>query len=139
MTLTPDRFNLAGKAIKKESRDHHLIGIAGLSESLRTRMIGNSESHKEADAVMMRALNTKTKTRIGFWNVRTMFSTSKLAQVTREMRENKLKGKRGGPKITRRRTVESEMKLLNLNWGGKPQSSQKTATDGGNLFLPMRH
>ena len=53
-------------------------------------MTSNSESRKEADAVMMRALNTKTKTRIGFWNVRTMFTTGKLAQVTREMRENKL-------------------------------------------------
>ena len=40
--------------------------------------------------MMMRALNTRTKTRIGFWNVRSMFSTGKLAQVTREMRENKL-------------------------------------------------
>ena len=53
-------------------------------------MIGNSESRKEADAAMMGALSTKIKTRIGFWNVRTMFSTGKLAQVSREMRENKL-------------------------------------------------
>ena len=72
------------------ARDHHLIGGAGLSESPRTRMTSNRERREEADAVMMRALNTKTKTRIGFWNVRTMFNTGKLAQVTREMRENKL-------------------------------------------------
>jgi len=39
---------------------------------------------------MMGALSTRIKTRIGFWNVRTMFSTGKLAQVSREMRENKL-------------------------------------------------
>ena len=102
-------------------------------------MTSNSESRKEDDAVMMRALNTKTETRIGFWDVRTMFSTGKLAQVTREMKENKLhilgisecrctgfgslrtqtegKRKRGRPKITWRRTVESELKLLSLNWG----------------------
>lgn len=29
--------------------------------------------------------NTKTKTRISFWNVRTMYQTGKLAQVTAEM------------------------------------------------------
>ena len=30
-------------------------------------MTGNSESEKEADAAMIGALSTKTKTRIGFW------------------------------------------------------------------------
>ena len=35
-------------------------------------------------------LNTRTKLRIGFWNVRTMYETGKQAQVLREMKENKL-------------------------------------------------
>ena len=34
---------------------------------------------------MMEILNAKTQTRLGFWNVRTMFETHKLAQVTSEM------------------------------------------------------
>ncbi|XP_073670211.1 uncharacterized protein [Paramisgurnus dabryanus] len=35
---------------------------------------------------MVKVLSTKTKTRIGFWNVRTMYDTGKLAQVISEMR-----------------------------------------------------
>ena len=34
---------------------------------------------------MMETLNAKTQTRLGFWNVRNMFETGKLAQVTSEM------------------------------------------------------
>ena len=33
----------------------------------------------------MEILNAKTQSRLGFWNVRTMFKTGKLAQVTSEM------------------------------------------------------
>ena len=46
----------------------------------------SSESRKEATDKKVGALNTKCKTRIGFWNVRTLYQTSKLAQVTTEMR-----------------------------------------------------
>ena len=46
----------------------------------------SSESRKEATDKKVTALNTKCKTRIGFWNVRTLYQTSKLAQVTTEMR-----------------------------------------------------
>ena len=56
-------------------------------------MTSSSESQQEAVAVRLEALSrlsTKTKTRIGFYNIRTMFSTGRLAQVTREMNENKL-------------------------------------------------
>ena len=53
-------------------------------------MTSGSESQQEAVAVKLRSLCTKTKTRIGFLNVRTMFSTGRLAQVTKEMNENKL-------------------------------------------------
>ncbi|GFR69384.1 craniofacial development protein 2 [Elysia marginata] len=45
-------------------------------------MNGNGESRKEAIGRTKEVLNAKTKTRIGFWNVRTMFETGKLAQVT---------------------------------------------------------
>ena len=38
----------------------------------------------------MEVVSAKTKTRIGFWNVRTMYETGKLAQVTAEMRCYKL-------------------------------------------------
>ena len=38
----------------------------------------------------MEVLSAKTKTRIGFWNVRTMYETGELAQVNAEMRRYKL-------------------------------------------------
>ena len=48
-------------------------------------MSGSGESRKEATGRTMEILNAKTQTRLGFWNVRTMFETGKLAQVTSEM------------------------------------------------------
>ena len=53
-------------------------------------MNGSGESREEATGRKMEVLNTKTKTRIGFWNVRTMYETGKLAQVTAEMRRYNL-------------------------------------------------
>ena len=44
----------------------------------------------EATDSKMEVLSAKTKTRFGFWNVRTMYETGKLAQVTAEMRRYKL-------------------------------------------------
>ena len=38
----------------------------------------------------LEAMSAKTRTRIGFWNVRTMYETGKLAQVTTEMRRYNL-------------------------------------------------
>ena len=38
----------------------------------------------------MEVLSAKTKTRIGFWNVRTMYETGKLAQVIAEVQPYKL-------------------------------------------------
>ena len=58
----------------------------GLSEcSMGACMNGSGESRKEATGRTMEILNAKTQTRLGFWNVRTMFETGKLAQVTSEM------------------------------------------------------
>ncbi len=60
-------------------------GCDGLPESM-TRMTASGENRKEAATTRMEVLNAKTKTRIGFWNVRTMFEAGKLAQITMEMR-----------------------------------------------------
>ena len=52
-------------------------------------MTADSESQKEANS-MKEVLSAKCKTRIGFWNVRTMYETGKLAQVTSEMKRYNL-------------------------------------------------
>ena len=57
----------------------------GLPESSETCMNGSGESRKEATDRKMEVLSAKTKTRIGFWIVRTMYETGRLAQVTAEM------------------------------------------------------
>jgi len=89
-------------------------------------MTSDSESQQEAVAVRLGALTTKTKTRIGFWDVRPMFSAGRLAQVTRETTltsrkllsdgQQRVKG-RGRPKSTWRRIAEAELQALKLNWG----------------------
>ena len=48
------------------------------------------ESRKEATDRKTEVLRAKTKTRIGFWNVHTMYETGKLAQITEEMQRYKL-------------------------------------------------
>ena len=48
-----------------------------------------SENHTEADN-MKSIQNTRTKLKIGCWNVRTMYETGTQAQVIREMRAYKL-------------------------------------------------
>ena len=55
-----------------------------------TRVIGSGENRTEATDRRMEVLSAKTRTRIGFWNVRTMYETGKLAQVTAEMRRYNL-------------------------------------------------
>ena len=50
-------------------------------------MNADGQSRKDATSRMRKDLNTtKTKLRLGHWNVRTMYETGKLAQVTSEMR-----------------------------------------------------
>ena len=53
-------------------------------------MYNSGGSRKEATDRKMEVLSTKTKTRIGFWNVRSMYETGKLAQVTEERRHYNL-------------------------------------------------
>ena len=43
-------------------------------------------SRKEATGRIMEVLNAKCKTKTGLWNVKTMYDTGKLAQVTTEIR-----------------------------------------------------
>lgn len=51
-----------------------------------TCMTGSGESSHEATDTTKDGMNTaKTRMKIGFWNVRTMFDTGRLAQVTAEM------------------------------------------------------
>ena len=52
-------------------------------------MLVSGESCNEATG-RSEVLSTKAKTRIGFWNVRTMYETGKLPQVTSEMRQHNL-------------------------------------------------
>ena len=53
-------------------------------------MNDNGESRQETTDRTMEVLSTKSKTRIGFSNVRTMYDTGKLTQVTSEMRRYNL-------------------------------------------------
>jgi hypothetical protein len=49
-------------------------------------MTAGSQTLTGADSMRVALLSAKTHLKVGFWNVRTMFGTSKLAQVTKEMR-----------------------------------------------------
>ena len=53
-------------------------------------MTDNGESREKATGIKMDFLSTKLKTRIGFWNVRTMFEAGGLAQITAGMKKYKL-------------------------------------------------
>ena len=62
-------------------------GCDGLPESPQdTCMNDDGESQKETTDRKMEVFSTKTKTRIGFRNVRMMHETGKLAQITVEIR-----------------------------------------------------
>jgi len=55
-----------------------------------SRMKDSGESRKEARALKSQLLTAKSPTKIGTWNVRTLYSTGKLAQVLNEMKHYKL-------------------------------------------------
>ena len=82
-TPTGKRSNVTETATKKITPND----VNGAPEShFETCMTGSSESRQEATGMTKDALNTaKTRMKIGFWNVRTMYDTGKLAQVTTEM------------------------------------------------------
>ena len=111
----------------------------GLSESPQiTRMNGSGEICKEATDRIMKVLGTKTKTRIGFWNVQTLYQTAEMRcyclhilgvsesrwtgsgneSITKTALHWTPEGrrKRGRPKNTWRRTVETELRGLKQSW-----------------------
>ena len=53
-------------------------------------MNDRGKSRKEAADRKMEVLSAKCKTSIGFWNVKAMHETGKLAQATTEMRRYNL-------------------------------------------------
>ena len=53
-------------------------------------MTTSGESKGETTGMKLEVTSAKTMTRIGFWNVRSMYETGKLAQVTTEMRRYNL-------------------------------------------------
>ena len=53
-------------------------------------MTTSGESQKETTGMKLEVMSAKKKTRIGFWNVRTMYETGKLVQVTTERRQYNL-------------------------------------------------
>ena len=55
-----------------------------------SQMKDSGESRKEARARMSQLLTAKSNTKIGTWNVRTLYSTGKLAQVINEMNRYQL-------------------------------------------------
>ena len=56
------------------------------------RLTCTGESLREAGApTTLLTTNTKTKTRIGTWNIRTLYETGKSAQLCQEMRRYNLK------------------------------------------------
>ena len=76
---------------KTATEEINTIGRDGLLESLQDACKNVSgETRIEATDRKIGVFSAKTKTRIGFWNVRTMYETGKLAQVTAEMRRYNL-------------------------------------------------
>ena len=55
-----------------------------------SRMKDLGESRKEARALKSQLLTAKSRTKIGTWNVRTLYSTGKLDQVINEMKHYQL-------------------------------------------------
>ena len=53
-------------------------------------MTVNSQNLLEFSVMGTKALNAKNKTRLGLWNLTTMFEVGKMVQLTRETRQHKL-------------------------------------------------
>ena len=84
-------FNKKSQVTETATKKTTTTFVGGAPEFQGTCMTGSSESRQEATDTTRDALNTaKTKLKIGFWNVQTMYDTGRLAQVTSEMRRYKL-------------------------------------------------
>ena len=88
LTTLSCKKTLVTETATKETTTTRHDGRPGVST--HTRMNGSGQSRKEATDRMEEVLHAKHKIRIGFWNVRTMYETGKLAQVTHEMRRYNL-------------------------------------------------
>ena len=66
------------------------IGDATRALSSRTTLLGQSQ--KEDQKPTASIVNPRNKTRIGNWNVSTMFETGKAGQVAREIKRYKFFG-----------------------------------------------
>ena len=78
LTTQSRRKYIVTETATKEKNTTVYNGFPKLSKD--NRMNVSSESLKEATDRKVGALNTKCKTRIGFWNVKTLYQTSKLDQ-----------------------------------------------------------
>jgi len=73
------------------TKENNTTRCDGLPEASQDPHMNVSvESRKETNNRKIEVLSAKTKTRISFWNTRTMYETGKLAQVTAEMRRYNL-------------------------------------------------
>ena len=61
-----------------------------VSDVSDVRMTPGSQTHTGAAGLRQSLMNPKEFVNVGFWNVRTMFQTSKAAQVAKEFREYRL-------------------------------------------------
>ena len=66
------------------------INIGDATSALSSKMTLLGKCRKEDQKPTASIVNPKNKTRIGNWNVRTMFETGKAGQVVREMKRYKL-------------------------------------------------
>jgi len=63
------------------TRENNTTGCDGLPETSQDpHMNVSGESSKETNDRKMEVLSAKTKTRIGFWSIMTMYETGKLAR-----------------------------------------------------------
>jgi hypothetical protein len=82
-------------ATETTEQNHHQIGREGVERDLAqldtvSQMNGSSETRKEARGRKAQLLTTKSTTTIGTWNVRTLYSAGKLAQVINEIKSTTL-------------------------------------------------
>ena len=74
-----------------ETEDNQIsINNGDATRALSSRIMLLGQSQKEDQKPTALIMNPKNKTRIGNWNVRTMFETGKVGQVAREMKRYKL-------------------------------------------------
>ena len=74
-------------ATETATKEQSTTRCTGLPVSLQDDwMYGSGQSRKDAAGRMLGVPNAKSKIKIGFWNVCTIFDAGKLAHVTREMR-----------------------------------------------------